>query len=170
MQFRVTGEHIDVVRGLARQVAAKVNENPHVANVHLDWQEPSKMVRLNVDQDRARALGVTTAGRSGFLRRTFTGSSVSQFREDNELIEILLRGPARERLQPSMPPRLAIPTESRPRGPPSPQAPPPYPFDDGVISPPPPPPPAPVPAAVHGEQPRPATLPVIGPTLTAHLD
>ncbi|PKL99525.1 MAG: multidrug transporter AcrB [Gammaproteobacteria bacterium HGW-Gammaproteobacteria-9] len=108
VQFRVTGEHIDVVRGLARQVAAKVNENPHVANVHLDWQEPSKMVRLNVDQDRARALGVTTAELSGFLRRTFTGSSVSQFREDNELIEILLRGTERERLELSMLPSVPL--------------------------------------------------------------
>ena len=112
VQFRVTGEHIDVVRGLARQVAAKVSENPHVANVHLDWQEPSKMVRLNVDQDRARALGVSTAELSEFLRRTFIGSRVSQFREDNELIEILLRGTERERLELSMLPSLAIPTES----------------------------------------------------------
>jgi multidrug efflux pump len=133
VQFRVTGEHIDVVRGLARQVAAKVNENSHVANVHLDWQEPSKMVRLNVDQDRARALGVTTAELSGFLRRTFTGSSVSQFREDNELIEILLRGTERERLELSMLPSLAIPTESGRSVPLSQVATLEYGFEEGVI-------------------------------------
>jgi multidrug efflux pump len=133
VQFRVTGEHIDVVRGLARQVAAKVGENPHVANVHLDWQEPSKMVRLNVDQDRARALGVTTAELSGFLRRTFTGSSVSQFREDNELIEILLRGTERERLELSMLPSLAIPTESGRSVPLSQVATLEYGFEEGVI-------------------------------------
>ncbi|HAW25013.1 MAG TPA: multidrug transporter AcrB, partial [Pseudomonas sp.] len=92
VQFRVTGEHIDVVRKLARQVAAKVRENPYVANVHLDWQEPSKAVWLNVDQDRARALGVSTVELSNFLKRTFTGTTASQFREDNELIEILIRG------------------------------------------------------------------------------
>ncbi|WP_273525922.1 efflux RND transporter permease subunit [Pseudomonas sp.] len=112
VQFRVTGEHIDVVRAHARQVAAKVAENPYVANVHLDWQEPSKKVLLDVDQDRARALGVSTAELSEFLRRTFIGSSVSQFREDNELIEILLRGTERERLELSMLPSLAIPTAS----------------------------------------------------------
>jgi multidrug efflux pump len=43
------------------EVAAKVRENPHVVNVHLDWEEPSKVVYLNIDQDRARALGVSTA-------------------------------------------------------------------------------------------------------------
>ncbi|KRW69375.1 multidrug transporter AcrB [Pseudomonas sp. TTU2014-105ASC] len=133
VQFRVTGEHIDVVRGLARQVAAKVNENAHVANVHLDWQEPSKMVRLNVDQDRARALGVTTAELSGFLRRTFIGASVSQFREDNELIEILLRGTERERLELSMLPSLAIPTESGRSVPLSQVATLEYGFEEGVI-------------------------------------
>ncbi len=133
VQFRVTGEHIDVVRGLARQVAAKVGENPHVANVHLDWQEPSKMVRLNVDQDRARALGVSTAELSGFLRRTFIGNSVSQFREDNELIEILLRGTERERLELSMLPSLAIPTESGRSVPLSQVATMEYGFEEGVI-------------------------------------
>ncbi len=112
IQFRVTGEHIDVARDLARQVAAKVAENPVVSNVHLDWQEPSKVVRLNVDQDRARALGVSTAELSGFLQRTFSGTPVSQFREDNELIEILLRGTPREREELSMLPSLAIPTAS----------------------------------------------------------
>ncbi|MGA6098922.1 efflux RND transporter permease subunit [Stutzerimonas marianensis] len=110
VQFRVTGEHIDVARKLARQVAAKVRENPHVANVHLDWQEPSKAVWLHVDQDRARALGVSTAELSSFLNRTFNGASASQFREDNELIEIVLRGTEQERLSLSMLPSLAIPT------------------------------------------------------------
>ncbi|WP_394374718.1 efflux RND transporter permease subunit [Stutzerimonas frequens] len=133
VQFRVTGEHIDVVRGLARQVAAKVGENPHVANVHLDWQEPSKMVRLNVDQDRARALGVSTAELSSFLRRTFIGNRVSQFREDNELIEILLRGTERERLELSMLPSLAIPTESGRSVPLSQVATLEYGFEEGVI-------------------------------------
>ncbi len=112
VQFRVTGEHIDVVRALARKVAARVRQNPHVVNVHLDWQEPSKVVWLNVDQDRARALGVSTAELSAFLRRTFVGSSVSQFREDNELIEILLRGTDQERSDLSLLPSLAIPTQS----------------------------------------------------------
>ncbi len=92
VQFRVTGEHIEEVRALARKVAAKVRENPHVVNVHLDWEEPSKVVYLNIDQDRARALGVSTANLSRFLQSSLTGSSVSQYREDNELIEILLRG------------------------------------------------------------------------------
>ncbi|MEG1040800.1 MAG: efflux RND transporter permease subunit [Pseudomonas sp.] len=112
VQFRVTGEHIEQVRALARKVAVKVRENPHVVNVHLDWEEPSKVVYLNIDQDRARALGVSTANLAKFLQSSLTGSSVSQFREDNELIEILLRGTAQERKDLAGLPSLAVPTDN----------------------------------------------------------
>ena len=112
VQFRVTGEHIDEVRALARQVADKVRENPDVVNVHLDWQEPSKVVRLNVDQERARALGVSTADLSRFLQSSLTGSPVSQYREGNELIEILLRGGVSERQELGLLPSLAVPTDN----------------------------------------------------------
>nr|WP_314582950.1 efflux RND transporter permease subunit [uncultured Pseudomonas sp.] len=112
VQFRITGEHIEEVRALARKVAAKVRENPHVVNVHLDWEEPSKVVYLNVDQDRARALGVTTADLSRFLQSQLTGSSVSQYREDDELIEILLRGTEQERHELGSLASLSIPTEN----------------------------------------------------------
>ncbi|MEI2830302.1 efflux RND transporter permease subunit [Pseudomonas mosselii] len=112
VQFRVTGEHIEKVRTLAREVAAKVRENPHVVNVHLDWEEPSKAVYLDIDQDRARALGVSTAQLSSFLQSSLTGSNVSQYREDNELIEILLRGTPEERRELGNLGSLAVPTDN----------------------------------------------------------
>jgi multidrug efflux pump len=112
VQFRVSGEHIDQVRQLARQVAGKVRENTHVTNVHLDWEEPSKVVRLNIDQERARALGVSTADLSRFLQSSLTGSPVSQYREGNELIEILLRGTLSERQELGLLPSLAVPTDN----------------------------------------------------------
>ncbi|MCX5510067.1 MULTISPECIES: efflux RND transporter permease subunit [Pseudomonas] len=112
VQFRVTGEHIERVRALAREVAAKVRENPHVVNVHLDWEEPSKAVYLDIDQDRARALGVSTAHLSSFLQSSLTGSNVSQYREDNELIEILLRGTPEERRELGNVGSLAVPTDN----------------------------------------------------------
>ena len=112
VQFRVTGEHIEEVRALARKVAVNVRKNPHVVNVHLDWEEPSKVVYLNIDQDRARALGVSTQQVSSFLQSTLLGSRVSQYREDNELIEILLRGTAHERTELSLLPSLSVPTDN----------------------------------------------------------
>lgn len=112
VQFRVTGEHIEKVRALAREVADKVRENPHVVNVHLDWEEPSKAVFLDIDQDRARALGVSTAHLSSFLQSSLTGTTVSQYREDNELIEILLRGTDQERRELGNLGSLALPTDN----------------------------------------------------------
>ena len=112
IQFRISGEHIDEIKRLAHQVADKVRESPHVANVNLDWDEPSKVVRLNLDQDRARALGVTSTDLAVFLRGSLSGSTVSTFREGNELIEILLRGPGDERVNLDMLGSLAVPTAS----------------------------------------------------------
>ena len=109
IQFRISGEHVDEVRAIAREVAGKVRENPHVSNVHLNWEEPSKVVYLNIDQERARALGVSTADVSKFLQSSLSGSSVSQFREGNELIEILLRGTSRERQELELLPSLSVP-------------------------------------------------------------
>lgn len=111
VQFRISGEHIAQVRELAREVAIIVRNNPHVANVHLDWEEPSKVVHLQIDQDRARAMGVTTAGVAQFLRGALSGASVGQFREGNELIEILQRGALEDREDLAGLGSLAIPTE-----------------------------------------------------------
>ncbi|WP_271680542.1 efflux RND transporter permease subunit [Thermomonas mangrovi] len=112
VQFRVSGEHIDRVRVLARQVEAKVRENPNVTNVNLDWDEPSKVVRLVVDQDRARALGVSSAALAKFLSGSLSGLHVSTYREGNELIEVLLRGPDDERARLDLLGSLAVPTAS----------------------------------------------------------
>lgn len=112
VQFRVTGEHIGQVRELARQVAAVVRNNAHVSNVHLDWEEPSKVVYLRIDQDRARAMGVSTASVSQFLRGALSGASVGQFREGNELIEILQRGTLEDREDLAGLGSLAIPTDN----------------------------------------------------------
>ena len=110
IQLRVSGEHIDRVQALAHQVAEQVRTNPNVTNVNLDWDEPSKVVRLKIDQDRARTLGVSTADVSHFLTSSLSGLRVSTYREGNELVEILLRGPDEERARLDLLGSLAVPT------------------------------------------------------------
>jgi len=112
IQFRISGEHIDEVKRLARSIADKVRANSHVANVNLDWDEPSKIVRLNIDQDRARALGITSTHLAAFLRGSLSGTTVSTYREGNELIEILLRGPDNERANLDLLDSLSVPVDS----------------------------------------------------------
>nr|WP_278252689.1 efflux RND transporter permease subunit [Stenotrophomonas maltophilia] len=110
VQMRISGEHIEKVQAIARQVEAKVRGNPHVMNVNLDWSEPSKVVRLVIDQERARALGVSSAQVSQFLSSSLAGQSVSVYREGNRQIEMLLRGPADERNQLELLSSLSMPT------------------------------------------------------------
>jgi multidrug efflux pump len=112
VQFRVSGEHVDEVLRIARDVRAKVAANPDVRNVNLDWDEPSKVVRLVIDQERARALGVSSQQLASFMSGSLSGLHVSTYREGNELIEILLRGPEQERLNLSLLGSLAVPTSS----------------------------------------------------------
>jgi multidrug efflux pump len=133
IQFRVSGEHVDDVRRIAYEVADKVRANGNVDNVNLDWDEPSKVVRLKVDQERARALGVTSAQLSQFLSASLSGTRVSTYREGNELIEILLRGPNEERARLSLLGSLSVPTESGRSVPLSQIATLEYGFEDGIL-------------------------------------
>ncbi|MFP7723142.1 efflux RND transporter permease subunit [Lysobacter sp. A3-1-A15] len=110
VQFRVSGEHIGQVREIAYRVRDQMRLNPHVANVNLDWDEPVKVVRLHVDQERARALGVSSAQLSQFLSSSLSGSHISTYREGNELVEMSLRGTDEERLRLDMLGSLMVPT------------------------------------------------------------
>jgi multidrug efflux pump len=133
VQFRLSGEHIARVQALAREVEAKVRDNPHVANVNLDWDEPSKVVRLRIDQDRARALGVSTQQLSLFLSGQLSGLHVSTYREGNELIEVAMRGSDDERSRLDMLGSLAVPTAGGASVPLSQVATLEYGFEDGII-------------------------------------
>jgi multidrug efflux pump len=112
IQLRVSGEHIDRVRAIARALSAEVRQHPAVTNVSLDWDEPSKVIRVSIDQERARVLGVSSAQVATFIRGSLSGNTVSQFREDNQLIEILLRGPEDERKRMGLIGSLSVPTAS----------------------------------------------------------
>ncbi|WKT61332.1 efflux RND transporter permease subunit [Microbulbifer thermotolerans] len=112
VQFRVSGEHIPRVREIARAVADKLRENPAVTNVHLDWEEPNKSIQLNIDQARARTLGVSSAALSRALQSSLTGIPVSQYREDNELIDVQVRGDDQNRHALGQIGNLAVQTDS----------------------------------------------------------
>jgi len=133
IQFRVSGEHPERVQTVARQIAAKVRENPNTINVNLDWSEPSKTVRLKIDQERARALGVSSAQVAHFLRGALLGANVSTYREGNRLIEILVRGTGSERDHLEHLASLAMPTPSGNPIPISQIATLEYAFEDGII-------------------------------------
>ncbi|MCW8533344.1 efflux RND transporter permease subunit [Acinetobacter baumannii] len=110
LQYRVSGEDLNLVRKEAQQVARVISENPNTTNVHLDWGEPSKIISIQIDQDRARQIGVSSLDLANFLNASITGSAIEQYREKRELIEIRLRGDKAERVEVASLASLAVPT------------------------------------------------------------
>ncbi|MFO1308173.1 MAG: efflux RND transporter permease subunit [Burkholderiales bacterium] len=110
VQFRVSGEDIGEVRRIAREVAEVMRQDPGTSDVQFDWDEPSKVIRLVVDQDKARLLGFSSQDIAAFLNNSVSGFTVTQYRERDKLIDVVLRGAPEERAKVSFLKDLAIPT------------------------------------------------------------
>ncbi len=97
VQFRVVGEDPATLRLRANEVKEAMRANVHMRGVNDNWNEPVKVIRLEVDQAKARALGVTSQSIAQASRTLLTGSTVGQFRDGDKLIDIVLRQPISER-------------------------------------------------------------------------
>jgi len=89
--FRVLGEDSKIVRSIADRVTEIVRTNSSTVDVNDDWHDRIPSLRLVLDQDKARALGVSTASLSQALQAHYTGIPAGQFREDDKLIDIVWR-------------------------------------------------------------------------------
>jgi multidrug efflux pump len=97
VQFRVVGPEPQALRGHAEQVKAVMRESPNTRGVNDNWNESVKVMRLEVDQAKARALGVSSQSIAQASRTLLSGTPVGQFREGDKLIDIVLRQPIEER-------------------------------------------------------------------------
>ena len=97
VQFRVVGPEPSHVRAYADEVKAIMRENPNLRGVNDNWNESVKALHLDIDQDKARALGVTSQGIAQAAHTINGGSNVGQFRDGDKLIDIVLRQPQNER-------------------------------------------------------------------------
>ncbi|MFP5392029.1 MAG: efflux RND transporter permease subunit [Gammaproteobacteria bacterium] len=97
VQFRVAGPEIGVVRAYADKVKAIMRANPNTVGVNDNWNESVKVLRLDLDQDKLRALGVTSLTVMRAANTILSGTPIGQFREDNKLIDIVVRQPVEER-------------------------------------------------------------------------
>ncbi len=97
VQFRVTGTEVDKVRAIADQVKGIVRANASAVGTNDNWNESVKVLRLDLDQDRMRALGVTTQTVMRAANTILSGTVVGQFREGIRLIDIQVRQPLAER-------------------------------------------------------------------------
>jgi multidrug efflux pump len=95
--FRVVGENVETLRGIAGEVATVMRGNPDIRDVHLDWNEKAKSVRVDIDQARARVLGVSSQDVAQALQAHQVGATLTQFREGDQLIDIVWRAGGPER-------------------------------------------------------------------------
>jgi multidrug efflux pump len=111
VQFRVSGPEIATVRKLADRVAAVMRKDPDTYNVQFDWDEPAeRSVHFAVDQTKARQLNISSQDIANYLQMSLTGYTLTPLRERDKLIEVDLRAPERDRIDPSQVERLAIPS------------------------------------------------------------
>ena len=97
VQFRVSGEDLPALRKAAEAVASVMRTHANVQDVNFDWNEMSKVARIEIDQDRARALGVSTLDLSNSLNLLLNGLSVTQMRERDLLVDVVVRASGDER-------------------------------------------------------------------------
>lgn len=98
VQFRVVGPDTQKVREIAREVEAVVASSPKVRDVQLDWNDPVRTLRVDVDQNKARALGLAPADVALVTQTMMNGAKLSQLREHEDLIDIVARAVPSERL------------------------------------------------------------------------
>lgn len=92
VQYRVSSPDLDQARDAARGLAAVLASEPRLRDIALDWNEPARVIRLEVDQDQARQLGVSGQDISDALSAVFSGKTVTQLRDDIFLIDVVARG------------------------------------------------------------------------------
>jgi multidrug efflux pump subunit AcrB len=109
VQYRVSGPDIDQVREIGLKLAQVVATNPQAKQVNFDWIGPARQVRIRVDQDEARLLGLSSAAVASVLNTVISGSSVTQVRDDIYLVDVVVRANDEQRVSLSNLSTLQVP-------------------------------------------------------------
>ncbi|MDK9713669.1 MAG: efflux RND transporter permease subunit [Sulfuritalea sp.] len=94
VQFRILGEDLAALRDGAESISTVMRAHPNLRNVNFDWNDRVKSVRVEIDQARARALGVSSQDVALTLQGWLVGATVTQFRENDQLIDVVWRAGA----------------------------------------------------------------------------
>ena len=102
VQFRILGEDLAALRDGAESISTLMRAHPNLRNVNFDWNDRVKSVRVEIDQARARALGVSSQDVALTLQGWLVGATVTQFRENDQLIDVVWRAAAERGTDASM--------------------------------------------------------------------
>ena len=98
MQYRVSGPDPSVVRAIALDLAAGRGREPRHARTNFDWVEPTREVRIRIDQDQARLLGLSSEAVASVLNTVITGTPVTQVRDGIYLVNVVARATDEQRV------------------------------------------------------------------------
>ncbi len=98
LQWRLSGPDLDVLRDEAMKLAGVIAANPGAKRVHFDWIEPARQLRIEVNQDQARRLGLTSQALANILQTAVSGAPVTQLRDGIYLVNVVTRADARDRV------------------------------------------------------------------------
>ena len=98
LQYRVSGPDVSVVRDIALKLAGVVAANPQAEHVNFDWIEPTREIRIVVDQDEARQLGLSSEALASVLNTVVSGNALTQVRDDIYLVDVILRATDEQRV------------------------------------------------------------------------
>ena len=97
LKFRVSGPDPTKTRELAQAFAQLLGQNTSTRNINYDWNEPAKVIKVDVDQDRARVLGISSQHLSNSINAVLSGTTITQLRDNTYLIDIVARAVPEER-------------------------------------------------------------------------
>ena len=97
VMIRVSGDDHNKVRALAKEVGGVMSENPQLKNINYDWNEMSKVMHLDIDQGKARMLGIDSHSLASDLQTQLSGASLAEFRRADRTIDITFRLDAKNR-------------------------------------------------------------------------
>jgi len=112
IQYRVSGKDVDQVRKHAIDLATELDKNPHIGEIIYDWNEPGKVLRIDIAQDKARQLGLSSEDVANLMNSIVSGSPLTQVDDDIYLINVVGRAVDSERGTPETLQNLQIVTPS----------------------------------------------------------
>lgn len=112
LKYRLSGDEPAKVRDLALSLANVLGNDPNVLNINYDWGEMSKQVKIDIDQDRARAVGLTSRQIASNINAVLSGTTITQVRDSIYLVDVVARAvePERASLDTLRNLRLAVPS------------------------------------------------------------
>jgi multidrug efflux pump subunit AcrB len=112
VQYRVSGPDVQVVRSLAQDLAGRISANPKLAAPNFDWNEPERVLKVDVLQDKARQLGITSQDIASALNSVVGGVTITQVRDSTYLVNVVVRSREAERSSLETLKNMQLPTGS----------------------------------------------------------